>query len=236
MPKFTPRAEALEAKMVLSAGSLTPAGYQAARVGIVQAVQRLEATGNLVQADVALGRAVRTIPDGGGLLPTLQAEAASGDVAARTLLGSLDDFIRDRVAAGDIVLKGSLRKTLAPTSPSPAPLAPAPTVPGPSGPSGPSAPTPTPASLSVNIANATTSPLYVSFTQVVDGVRTELTGTSVGPGVTARFVPIVTRNSSPITVSFQSRTLGYWQIVAPADFGQLRIAYYYNRGQFFFGD
>lgn len=231
MPRFTPRADALETKLVLSAGSLTPAGYQAARVGIVQVVHRLEATGNVVQAEVGLGRAVRTIPGGGDLLPTLDAEVSSGDVAARTLLGSLDDFIRDRAATGDILLKGSLRKTLGPVAPSPDPTAPAPPPPGPAG----GAPTaPTPASLTVNITNATTSQVYVSFTQVVGGVRTELTGVAVGSGVTARFVPIITRNSTPITVSFQSPSLGYWEILAPADFSQLRLAYTAGRGQFFF--
>lgn len=235
MPKFTPRADALEAKLVLSAGGLTPAGYEAARGRIVQAVQRLEATGNLVQAEAALGRAVRTIPGGGALLPTLDAEVASADVAARTLLGSLDDFIRDRVASGEIVLKGSLRRTLGPAVASPAPAVPGPAVPGRASP-GSSTTAPTPASLTVNIANGTTSQLYVSFTQVVNGVRTELTGTAVGSGVTARFVPIITRNSTPITVSFQSPTLGYWQVVAPANFGQLRVAYYDGRGQFFFGN
>ena len=238
MPRFAPQVVSLEARMVLSAANLTPAAYEAARGRIVEAAHRLAVTGDLDRADANLERAVRTIPQGGALLPTLEAEAASGPASPRILVNSLNDFIRDRVTTGDITVSSpALRKVLGitpPVAPTP-PAAPTPTPPSP-GPGLPSSGSPTPSSLSVNIFNSiSNSSIYVSFSQVVNGVRTQLTGVSIGAGVTARFVPIITQNSSPILVSAQNQsTIGYWETTAPASFSQLKIAYLGGRGQFYF--
>ena len=236
--RFTPQADLLEARMVLSA-VLTPAGYEAAHNGIAQAVSRLAATGNVARADAALARAVQSIPDSAALLPTLDAAVATNPVTTRTLMADVNTFLRAEVATGDIVVSNAaLRRTIglvAATPPSSPPVTTAP----PSTPSPPTTgsgtPATPPASLSVSIFNAVTnSDLNVSFTQVVNGVRTQLTGVFVRAGTTASFVPIITQSSSPITVSAQSPSVGYWQITAPTNFTQLEIKSMNGKCYFYF--
>ncbi len=236
--RFTPQADALETRMVLSA-VLTPAGYEAARTQIAQVVNRLAATGNLARADAALPRAVRTIPDSAALLPTLDADLATNPVSTRTLMADVNTFVRNHVATGDIVVpNAALRRTIgvvAPaTPPASVPVTPVvPTPPSQPSPS-PGAPATPPVSFSVNIINSVNSNLDVSFTQVVNGTRTQLTGVSITANDTARFVPVITQNSSPITVSAQSQSVGYWEIIAPANFSQLQIKYMYGKCYFYF--
>lgn len=239
--RFAPRVDALETRMVPSA-VLTPAGYGAARDRIAQVVDRLAATGDVARADAALERAVRTIPDNRALLPALDAALTTDRVTTRTLMAGVNGFIRDRVATGDIVVpNAALRRTIgvvAPTAPPPSlPVGVGVSSAPPRGTTGPIAPppAPTPPSLSVSIQNSVTSDLDVSFTQVVNGTRVQLTGVSIRAGATARFVPIITQNSSPITVSVRGRSIGYWEITAPADFSQLQIKSIYGRCYFYFG-
>ena len=242
--RLTPQADALETRMVLSA-VLTPAEYGAARNQIAQVVNRLAATGNEAQADAALARAVRTIPASAALLPTLDAALATNPVSTRTLMADVNTFLRDHVATGYIVVpNAALRRTIGVVTPAPPPSSPpvSPVVPtppsppttGPAAPATPPAPASPPASLSVNILNSVNSNIDVSFTQVVNGTRTQLTGVSIRVGATARFVPVITQNSSPITVSAQSPSIGYWEITAPANFSQLEIKYMYGTCYFYF--
>ena len=241
--RFAPQVDALETRMVLSA-VLTPAGYQAAHNRIAQVVDRLAATGNLAQADAALGRVVRSIPDNQALLPTLDAALAVNPVSTRTLMAGVNGFIRDHVATGDIVVpNAALRRTigLVAPAPPPSPAPPAsppvttpPPIVTPPGTTGTVTSASPPASLSVTIQNSVTSNLDVSFMQVVNGTRTQLTAVSIRAGATARFVPIITQSSSPIIVSAQSQSVGYWEITAPANFSQLQITYMYGKCHFYF--
>ena len=235
--RFAPQADALESRLVLSA-VLTPAEYAAARNRIAQVVDRLAATGNVAQADAALGRAVRSIPDAAALLPTLDAALATNPVTTRTLMAGVNGFIRDHVATGDIAVpNAALRRKIGLVAPANPPASLPVTIVAPTAaapPTGLVAPASSPAALSVSILNSVTSNLDVSFTQVVNGTRTELTGVSIRAGATARFVPVITQNSSPIIVSAQSQSVGYWEVTAPANFSQLKIQYVYGRCYFYF--
>ena len=237
--RFTPQADALETRMVLSA-VLTPAGYEAARNRIAQVVHQLVATGNLVRADAAIERAVRSIPDSAALVPTLDVALATKPVSTRILMTSVNNFLRDHVATGDIVVpNAALRRTIGVVAPATPPSSPPATVvvttTPPQTTTGPVAPATPPASLSVSILNSVTnSNLDVRFTQVVNGTRTQLTGVFIRAGATARFIPVITQSQSPIIVSVQSPSVGYWEIVAPANFSQLEIRYMYGKCYFYF--
>lgn len=235
--RFRPQAAALESRLVLST-VLTPAAYEAARGRIVQAVARFAATGNEAQSDVALARAVRTIPAGAALLPTLDAalEAGRARPRAAAVVADVNGFLRDRIATGEIAVPNpALRRKLGLVAPSPPPVvvgSPPPATPRPPGPTAP--PAAPPASFTVGVRNSTTSALDVQFTQVVNGVRTQLTDVAIRARTTAPFVGVVRQNSSPITVSAQSPSVGYWEVVAPAEFSQLDITYMNGRCYFYF--
>lgn len=122
LSRLAPQFEALEAKMVLSTVSatatttadmtLTPGKNYAARVDISIAVVRQALTGDTARADQYLQRAVDRLPNGSTVLPMLEAELAAADLTVRgaarstrkELFNSLDSFIRDQVAAGDLTL------------------------------------------------------------------------------------------------------------------------------------
>jgi len=121
MLRYAPSFDSLEARVVLSAFSLTTHAYRATQAEIRSALGRLARTRDWERASIELSEAASRIPFGGShLLPAWQAHLSgisaevpgSGLVARRRMLLSLDSFLRGEIRSGTLVVRGEAGRLL----------------------------------------------------------------------------------------------------------------------------